>query len=728
MEYFCYSLAIIAVFYALGLGFTILLLPESLRRYTLILAPWTGFCYVGLACWPVFYYGGQIGPKTARAVLIAPVLCLVIELVRKRRAKLGRTIMHLPTLGALGVAAAGFVTLSFPVFWNAGRLTTVSLGNNDIPTYAAVARYLSEFTRLSTEGFVGQLAVSPAPLEWATRAYYFGSPAIIAFLGNLLGLMPHQHASLCVFLLFSLGASVIFLLLYDTFKLRLTPALLGVAFVAFHSIIQFIALEGFFAQVVGAGIALLMFWTNTKLLDKNSARFDKLRLWILLTLFTSGLLLNYPHMLLFVWFLVGLYTIFLACLERSIYGIRICAVVNTLAILAAAALSPQRIGPFFQVLQVYSTINAGWFIPWMAPVYVAGLMYENPPFLEAVSGWRIDLALSILVVLAFVFAMYLAYRNGFRRIVAFGLACVAVYAGCFVLAIMGRTNGVLGGYKSFKLVSFFIPFFGAALVSLAAVVKSGYRRIDLAVKSFVVTGVITSYAMADHLMLRPARFLRVEPEYEALRGLERTKSIKSINVSSDVFWPTMWTAYFLMHKELHLERQSYWVTSELTGEYDLKDKVSSGSEILHVKPVDPPAVAPLNQRFTLVGPLKRKVIAELGVGWYLGEIGHAWTGKDGRRASVILHSQSDGVKVRLRLICSPLRGNDKLILQFHGEPLSPTIDTNPDGREDIKVSELELGKGDNEVDILSDLDPVRPSTADPRPLSHSFTSVDVEEL
>ena len=61
MQYFCYSVIIIAVFYALGLGFTVLLLPESLRRYTLIFAPWTGYCYIGLACLPVFYYGGQIG-------------------------------------------------------------------------------------------------------------------------------------------------------------------------------------------------------------------------------------------------------------------------------------------------------------------------------------------------------------------------------------------------------------------------------------------------------------------------------------------------------------------------------------------------------------------------------------------------------------------------------------------------------------------------------------------
>jgi hypothetical protein len=726
MQYFCYSLVIIALLYALGLGFTILLLPESQRRYALILAPWIGYCYVGLACWPVFYYGGQIGRQTAAVILIPPLLCLGIALFRKRHAKLGRTIAHLPTLGALAVAAAGFVVLSIPVFWSSNPLTTVSLGNNDIVTYAALARYLSEFTRHSMEGFIGQLAVSPNPFESATRAFYFGSPAFIAFVGKLLGLMPHQYTSLCVFVLSAAGASVVFLLLYETCQLGVRAALIGVGFVTFHPMIQFIALEGFFAQVVGTGLALLLFWTNTKLFDRTGARFDKFRLGILLTLFTCGLLLNYPHMLLFVWFFVALYSIILAVLERSLYGIRISVVTNILAMLATAMILPQRVGPFFQLFKVYASAEAGWFIPWMAPNYVAGLMYQNP-FLEVVTVGRAHMALSIFVTLAFVIAMYIAYRQGFRRVVAFGLACVAVYAGCFLLAIMGRLDGVVGGYKSFKLVSFFLPFFGTALVALSAVMKSGFGRIDLAVKSVAVAAVITGYAIADRIMLPPARFARVEANYEVLLGLERTKSVKSINVLGDDFWRTMWTAYFLNHKKLYLEHQSYYVTSELIGEYDLEDKVSSRSQIVHVKPTETPALAKLNERFTLVGPLHRKVRAKLGTGWYLGEIGHVWSGKDGKRASVILHSLDDGVKVRVRLLYSPLRTDDSLMLQFQGESLSATVDTASDGRKEL-ISELVLKKGDNEVDIIAELDPIHPNAADPRLVSHAFTSVEIEEL
>jgi len=740
MQYFCYSLGAIVVLYALGLGFTILLLPESLRRYTLIVAPWIGYCYVGLACWPVFYYGGQIGRHTARVILVAPVLCLIIELVRKRGAKLGQTIMYVPTLSALAVAGAGFVVLSIPVFWTASSLTTVSLANNDIASYAAVSRFLSEFTRHSTEGFVGQMAVSPLPLEWAAKDFYFGPTAFVACTGELLGLMPHQDLSLCAFLLFALGAAVVFILLYETLQLGVGGALFGVLFVAFHPIIQFMALEGFFAQVVGSGLALLIFWTNTKLLEKNNGDFDRAKLCLLLTLFTCGLLLSYPHMLVFLWFFVAIYSIILAFLERSLHGIRICAVANILAVLATAMILPQRIGPFFEVFKMYGSAELGWFIPWMAPDYIAGLMYKAygasfsagaltlvPPFVQ-VSDWRVNLALSIFVGLVFVFAMYIAHRNGFRGVVALGLACVAVYAGCFLLAFIGQRDGVLGGYKSFKLVSFFVPFFGAAFISLSAVVKSEHRKIDLAIKSVAAAAVVSSYAVADNIMLCPSRFLRVEPEYESLRRLEDAKNVKSINVLGGGFWPTMWTAYFLMHKKLYLEHQSYYATSDLLGEYDLEDKLSSGFDIVHVKPVETPAVTRLNDRFTLVGPLKRNVGAKLGAGWYLGEIGHVWSGKDGKHSSIVLHSRGDGVRVRLKLICGPLREKDRIMLQFHGERLSPSVIAEPNGGEDIEISQLPLNKGDNELDIIAELDPIRPSAADPRPLSYNFTSVEVDEL
>jgi hypothetical protein len=109
-------------------------------------------------------------------------------------------------------------------------------------------------------------------------------------------------------------------------------------------------------------------------------------------------------MLVFVWFFVALYSIILAFLERSLIGIRVCAVVNILALLATAVICLKRVGPFFQLFKTYAAGELGCFIPWMAPNYIVGLMYKNP-FLDVVGDWRIYLALSVIVMAAYLFAI-----------------------------------------------------------------------------------------------------------------------------------------------------------------------------------------------------------------------------------------------------------------------------------------------------------------------------------
>src|SRR5438477_1469915 len=125
--------------------------------------------------------------------------------------------------------------------------------------------------------------------------------------------------------------------------------------------------------------------------------------------------------------------------------------------------------------------------------------------------------------------MYLAHRNGFRRVLALAVACGVVYIGCCVLAIMGRENGVLGGYKSFKLTSFFMPLFGAAIVSLLSVWRSRNRVLTRVVKMFAVVIVLFGFLIADSVILRPSRFARVASTYTVMLGLDRATWVQSIN-------------------------------------------------------------------------------------------------------------------------------------------------------------------------------------------------------
>jgi hypothetical protein len=400
--------------------------------------------------------------------------------------------------------------------------------------------------------------------------------------------------------------------------------------------------------------------------------------------------------------------------------------VNLLVAAGTAIVLPQRVGAFVAIFIVYSSAQAGWFLPWMTPDYVVGLMFQNP-LLRPITNAQLHIALAILVALIIGFAIYAACRQRRRTIAALGLACLGLYALCFAFAVKERQIEGLGGYKSFKLVSYFVPIFGAALVGLLAPLKYRLRWVDLSAKSIVAIAIIIGFVMADKIMLRPESVVRVESQYEPLRGLERTQSVESINISGGAYWATMWMAYFLMHKKLYLENTSYYATSELLGDYDLVDKVSLSFQLLQLKLRDKPVTREINERFTLIGPHKQKIRAKLGTGWHSAETHHIWSGKDGKRSSIILHSLEDGITVGLRVICYPLRAGDRVSLQFHGERLDSTTDLGQDGREEIKVANLTLKKGDNELDFVSDLDPVVPNANDSRLVSHAFTLIEIEE-
>src|SRR5205814_10652327 len=83
MEYLAYGLAAVLIFYALGLGLTLWILPAQLRRYSLIIAPWVGYWYVALACLAIYELGGRITSSAALMILLPPVLCLALILFAK---------------------------------------------------------------------------------------------------------------------------------------------------------------------------------------------------------------------------------------------------------------------------------------------------------------------------------------------------------------------------------------------------------------------------------------------------------------------------------------------------------------------------------------------------------------------------------------------------------------------------------------------------------------------
>jgi hypothetical protein len=601
MEYLAYGFAALLVLYALGLGFTLLLLPRELRHYSLIIAPWVGYSYGALACWEVYELGGRISPQVAQLILLPPILCLIVALFIQGFSRTLEAIFgSRKTMGALLLAAAVFAFLSIPVLGNTKGLTTISLFNYDIAHYAPASRFCMEFTRTSSVGFVGQ------GLEWFNSIpmkWFFGPVSAAAFLGTYLGIMPDQDSTLCVHLFCALGALSVYLLLYDILKVRTKIAFLGMALFGFHPAFYYVAWEGFFAQVVAMGLTVMIFWTHSKLVEPTHDRRCLARYLILLTCFTSGLLLTYQHLLPFVWIFSGVYSVVLAIHRRAVGPIWIPAMGHLVALAGYAALCFPRFIGFFGNFKVIATVQAGWDMPFFSPDYLAGLSYQNSPF--AIESPLVHLVAAIAVSAIAFFWLLLVWRKAKASTVGLWLSCCVVYTGSIILAFSGG-GGQIGGYKSFKFATYFLPLFVAAFVCLFDIVPVAWRRLSLVFKVVMLISLFSCYVRADARLLEAMRVAgqRVDPQYRDLLSIDRDNKVDSINIMGPDGWEAMWAAYFLMHKKLYMENASYWPRSDLEGGYDLLDN-KINAPVRHLPAARVPGIRRLNDRFNLIGPFPK---------------------------------------------------------------------------------------------------------------------------
>jgi hypothetical protein len=736
IDYFRYALGAVLVLYVFGLGLTLWLLPDRLQKYVLIIAPSVGFAYLSLAAWHVYYFGGKLGVSTAAFLLLLALVPLVLFVLTNGFSAIWRALRFWPGVVALVCATASFIFLSWPLLANPWGLTTISLGNLDVTHYAAMTRFVSEFGRFSNEGFVGQLQGGTHFVRHGDT--YFGVYALSALEGAIFGLMPHQNTTLCIFILLAYSGAVVFLISYESFQLPALASCVSVIWLGLHPVMHFVAAHGFFGQLAGGCFAIMIFWNSATLTSKALTRPEALKLWILLVLFTAGMVLNYPHMLPFVWFFGAIYFAVVTWSGYCPQAFKRYIFFNAAAILATGLLCFQRIVPFLELFRVYGSIQAGWFIQWLSPNCLMGLLYKSQLIHSGVwqitdwrvTDWRVTLTLSVAAAIIVGTILLRAWQARKFPLIAIVAAGATIYFGCLCLAIYGQENGMLGGYKSFKLLSFFVPFFAPAVAAFFGCQLVSSKRIDIAIKAVTLAVLAISYynaALGVNAGFKQGDF-RAEPAYNALLTIDRDKSVDSLNMFGKNGWRTMWEVYFLMHKKLYMQKNSgYYPPSELEGTYDLLDKLTEAEEIVHVTPNHRSNLRRVSERFTVSMPQDRVITAELGSGWHSNEPRHVWSGLGGRDASIIVHSATGPCSIRLTLKCSPLQPKDDLQVRY-GDKLLPVRETAEGGFRKIETPPFELHRGDNTVTLTARLDPVRPNSPDPRKLSFSFAAIDIEAV
>jgi hypothetical protein len=573
-------------------------LPPNLQIYCVIVAPWAGFSYVALACWDVYALGVNLTIFVTGLILLPPLLCLTgVLVVKDIRRDLAAVLFNQRVIGAFFVATAVFGFLSIPLLRHDAGLTSISLYNHDVANYATDSRFLVELVASSPAGFIEQKAEA---FRLCPVQCYLGPVSFAAFLSVACHLMPHHTTTLCVNLFGALAVASLFLVLRDVFKTRTLLALLGAALFGFHPLFTYVVWQGFFAQTVTTGLALMIFWVQGRLLDNESSRRTVCHLTLLLVFFTVTVLLSYQHMLPFVWGFAGVYAIVIALHRRSTQPIWRAVGPHLAAFILAGVLCPARAIAFVSLLNTMAGLQAGYFLPFFSPDYVAGLSYQNAPF-EIENPTFHQIAMISVMIATFVSLLAaFKYSDGESR--GLWIACLIVYGGALVLGLDAR-HFAGGQYKSFKVVGFFLPFFVASFVCLMRVAVGSRNKLIGTISVLALIALSTGYSRADGRLLKAVRTAKLlEHDYQDLLAVDKDPQVDSVNLVGHDGWENMWAAYFLMHKKVFFEAPNYWLPQSLEGNYDVVD-VQANLAIRHLPTNRLPPVRRLNDRFYLIGPL-----------------------------------------------------------------------------------------------------------------------------
>ena len=711
MTYLCYSLITICVYIYLGLGLTILLCPKELRRYILFLSPLVGYCYLTLAGW--YLYNLDIGGTDvyAKFILVLPTVLLSFLMLKNRRnvltsCKLLLSDKELLTVTLIGLI--GFFIVSLPLIAGTDSLTSAVIGNNDSALYALVSRFLKEFSRSHRTGFFAQYV----DLNRLIERTVFGAFLSTSFIASLFSLEVYQLQSMIVNIFFSLGIPLVYIVAKDLFQYNYLSAYGITLLYALNPIVYYTIYNGFQSQIIAMSLSLCIFLLNTQLTfvyQKHSNFYTCLPYLPCAVLFNWGVSLTYPHMLPLLYgpILTHLAWYSFQAKARNLFLHQTIFIIISLLIMSVLSLNETKalISYFF----LMGGAEAGWYMPFIFPAQIF-------------SGFIGDLQ---VVDIAFSFPIIAVILTGFCRVYKSNKK-LFILAGSFLLVICGEyivlsfsnlvNSGRLGGYKSYKLLSFFLPqiIIGCLIFFRNAQINKKFKTQAIGLLLIIVFETCHTFNLTVQVIKSQTFVVSGTAE---LHEIESNPSISSINIISQDVWQIMWSAYFLARKKLYFLSSSYYPASILNGEWNLL-------KVKDFKVEDPRLLKVVSRSSALISKSIYAIekagipVASFGEGWNDREKGIIWSGKGSNSSSIVIYSPRKGLVVDVHAAYSPLNPKNKISIYLNGKKI---LDCH--NNQYCDANQLFLSKGSNKLEFVAALPPSSPGYKDPRLLSYAFSSI-----
>lgn len=689
------------LFTILGLGATLLVIPVRLFKYVLIFAPVIGLILVSWLGWHSVWRGSPGTETTAALICLICCSLLFVQIFRGR--VFGGSLFDMEVLVAFAIALCGTLALSLPAMGEP-NLTTISAGNNDPASYALAERFLMLHSLNDAPGNLGQYFDIRRAAE-PIFGVLFGS----ALAGSVLKLDSYQLQNVATSAFVLWGALAFYVLAREAFGFKSVFAVILLASYSLNESIAYLAMHGFKSQLAAMPMAAGLYSFLLPALRRDAA--PEGRELAGATLLSWGIVAVYPHMLPAVFLPPGLYSLALAVRARSFRRLAWPALTAILVLAGTFALAPARTLIVYQYAGQMKQVVAGWFLPWLSPEAFVGLSTTSAfshvrwPF-EALLG----LIFAVLVIIGLI---RVKRADSDIFLVALSILCMVGAAYGFLI-VTGREEE-LGGYKSFKLLSFFAP---PLWCSLLLFLRDAHpdRRLGL-VQAMMAIALVTGNLIwgGRWVTVVQKRHASVTPEVADLTRLEADPRVRSVNVLGSDWWTTMWATTFLFHKVLHHAHDTYYPASPLVGEWSLEDDFD---RILKVRLCGRSAGMRINDRFNLVPAAEQDLSAEWDRGWYGDERTHRWTAE--QTASIRIRAGTARL-VKVGLDYTVLRNENPFAVLVNGTQLGACKGA---VRCDLTI---ELSRGDNRLDFVGTRPPEKPDNGDPRRVGIAFSAILIEQ-
>jgi len=725
MQYFAYALAIWSVLVLCGLPLAGVLLPRELRRLALPVAPLLGYSYVVFVAYHIFRMNVGGTDLYAPYLLLPPLAAFLVPAVRRRLAR--AILCNRDALLMVAFAAVSFLAVSTVFLLVRGRTVAMSIGNLDIAEYASDARYLQEFARNTTIGYMGQS-------DWfmnAGDAFWFGPSLFAAVMSTLTFSEPFRLQSIVINVMACQGAAFVYAIARDSLSLERPAASVLALLYAMNPIIAFTVWQSFGAQTTS--MALMLAIVHLTMLAESEPPEIRLQARYLpaIVLLFSAMLVTYHFMVAVVAALLGCYILALALAERSPRRLATGALLLAAAMLATGLLNPLRVVAALSTLSVLVEINTGWLIPWLGPDAQLGFnAYAKLIGGDLEIGARWSQALAFLLTLALV--LHLVRRRGPPSHPSFvlGLAFPAFMLGLYYAAGEAQ-GGLFGGYRSYKISSTFLAFtllayglcFGVARVRWRRTVMAAGAALSAALVVLAASDLRELVGFANREVFVPSE------ELTALRGIEAMDAVSGINVMDDDNFELFWIHYFTLRKLQIFARFPYgWrVVTAFNEPYTLgrDPRVApvGGGDIFEVESAGCDELLRVTSRYSLCrAKPNTSVTVTADIGWWEPERFWRWSGRSGRNADVIIDNRLPGMRARIKALYGPLRPGDALALYVNGEP-TPVEESSSA----LVSAPVVLATGRNLVRFTARLEPMPPiPTVDDRVRGVMWRRISIE--